>query len=85
MKNGFIGSVDDIDYSISKTVIKDMEYAISSDDTAYVSDEVFNNFMYDRYGISVELMEDYCSFLRENHTLPMIYCHELILVLEKDY
>lgn len=85
MYNGYTGSIGDIDLEITKLVSKDMEYSVSSSKANYVSDETFNSFMFARYGVTVELMEDYCDFLRNNHRLPMIYTHKLVLILEKDY
>jgi len=85
IRNGFTGANHEIDPKIKKLISKDMEYSMISSSNDYVCDTTFNCFMFARYNITVDIMDDFCEFLRKNHTLPMIYTHAMVLTLEMDY
>jgi hypothetical protein len=63
----------------------DNDYSIKQFSGEQIEDEEFNSFMYDRYGITVELMEDYLYFLNtEVLNIPAVYQHSLIDMLLVD-
>lgn len=52
----------------------------------YVSDGVWNQFMWEEYGVTIELQKDFLGFVDTIVALPVVYEHPLITILErKDY
>lgn len=81
-KNG----LREIDSEIETYVRSEMgPYQIKSE-TSWVLEETFNNFMFDRYGITRDMMDNFLSSYREVKKLPAILHDPMILTLEScDY
>jgi hypothetical protein len=68
------------------TIVISEEYKVLTDVSEFIPDDVFNDFVMTRYGISSVMLESYCDFVDSINTLPVKYWHPLMYVLERtDY
>lgn len=63
------------------------DWQMKLDNKVYLPDDMWDNFMFDRYGISHEESEDFLSTIStiKPEQIPVIYHHPLLSKLEWDY
>jgi hypothetical protein len=61
-------------------------WQIFSNESVYVEDAEFNNFMYQRYAVTVPIMEHYITTLRSISELPVVYVDPFLqMLVDVDY
>jgi len=59
---------------------------ISSQQGAWVEDEIFNSFILERYGITQHQLEDFLAMVDSITSLPAIFSHHILdILLRRDY
>lgn len=83
IKNGL---KEEPEEKINKYIAKEIgDYTLISE-SSWVSNETFNNFMYNRYGFTVDMMDNLLSSYRSISYLPTIlHVPSILLLEERDY